>query len=237
MWLWFIAAFAAFFVKGLCGFANTLVFTAVMAFGEANRSISPVELLLGYPANFVLAWRSRNRLDKKTVCLCSLFMVLGAIPGALFLKNADASAVRVFFGCVVLFTAFQMMRRKNNTATARSGLLFTLTGLFSGFLCGMFGVGAVMAAYVERMSDDMESFRANISAIFFVENTLRIVIYIVTGILTMDSLLMAVKILPLCFLGLYTGIYVSTLFRESASRKMVIVPLVVSGITMIAMNI
>ena len=94
-----------------------------------------------------------------------------------------------------------------------------------------------MAAYVERMSEDMESFRANISAIFFAENTLRIVIYIVTGILTMDSLLMAVKILPVCFLGLYTGIFVSTLFRESASRKMVIVPLVVSGITMIAMNI
>ena len=122
MWLWFIAAFAAFFVKGLCGFANTLVFTAVMAFGEANRSISPVELLLGYPANFVLAWRSRNRLDKKTVLLCSLSMVLGAIPGALFLKTADASAVRVFFGCVVLFTAWQ------NRSTVRYSCITSRTG-------------------------------------------------------------------------------------------------------------
>lgn len=237
MQLWFLAAFAAFFVKGLCGFANTLVFTSIMAFGEVNRSISPVELLLGYPANFLMAWRSRNRLNKKTVFLCSLFMVLGAIPGAIFLKTADVSSVRIFFGVVVLFTAVQMMRRKPEARTSGSGLLFTLTGLFSGFLCGMFGVGAVMAAYVERMSDDMESFRANISAIFFAENTLRIVIYIVTGILTMDSLLMAVKILPVCLLGLYAGIFVSTLFKESASRKIVIVPLVVSGISMIAMNL
>ena len=237
MQLWFIAAFAAFFVKGLCGFANTLVFTSIMAFGEANRSISPVELLLGYPANFLMAWRSRNRLNKKTVFLCSLFMVLGAIPGAIFLKTADVSAVRIFFGVVVLFTAVQMMRRKPEARTSGSGLLFTLTGLFSGFLCGMFGVGAVMAAYVERMSDDMESFRANISAIFFAENTLRIVIYIVTGILTMDALLMAVKILPVCLLGLYAGIFVSTLFKEGASIKIVIVPLVISGISMIAMNL
>ena len=64
-----------------------------------------------------------------------------------------------------------------------------------------------------------------------------VVIHIVTGILTMDSLLMAVKILPVCLLGLYAGIFVSTQFKEGASRKIVIVPLVVSGISMIAMNL
>ena len=47
--IWWIAAtICAFFVKGLCGFANTLVFTTVMSFGMSNRNISPVELLLGY---------------------------------------------------------------------------------------------------------------------------------------------------------------------------------------------
>lgn len=53
MVLWVIAAFAAFFVKGLCGFANTLVFTSILGFGAANVNISPVELL-GYPTNLIL---------------------------------------------------------------------------------------------------------------------------------------------------------------------------------------
>ena len=57
MGLWIIAAVAAFFVKGLCGFANTLVFTSVMGFGSDNVSISPVELVLGLPTNLILAWR------------------------------------------------------------------------------------------------------------------------------------------------------------------------------------
>ena len=39
--LWIIATFAAFFIKGLCGFANTLVFTSIMGFGAANVDIAP----------------------------------------------------------------------------------------------------------------------------------------------------------------------------------------------------
>ena len=33
MYLWIIAAVGAYFIKGLCGFANTLVFTSILSFG------------------------------------------------------------------------------------------------------------------------------------------------------------------------------------------------------------
>ena len=39
MYLWIIAAFMAYFIKGLCGFANTLVFTSILSFGAANANI------------------------------------------------------------------------------------------------------------------------------------------------------------------------------------------------------
>ena len=31
-----LAAVVAYFIKGLCGFANTLVFTAILSFGSVN---------------------------------------------------------------------------------------------------------------------------------------------------------------------------------------------------------
>ena len=65
MCLWFIAAFMAYYVKGLCGFANTLIFTTILSFGAANASISPVDVLLGYPANLILTWKNRKSLDPK----------------------------------------------------------------------------------------------------------------------------------------------------------------------------
>ncbi len=65
MYLWVTAAVAAYFIKGLCGFANTLVLTSILSFGAANASISPIDLLLGYPANLILTWNNRRRLDPK----------------------------------------------------------------------------------------------------------------------------------------------------------------------------
>ncbi len=50
---WIMAAFCAFFIKGLCAFANTLVFTTILSFGNNNINITPVELLLGYPSNLI----------------------------------------------------------------------------------------------------------------------------------------------------------------------------------------
>lgn len=54
---WILATLTAFFIKGLCGFANTLVFTSILSFGIVNANISPVELLIGYPSNLILVWK------------------------------------------------------------------------------------------------------------------------------------------------------------------------------------
>ena len=61
--MWMMAALCAFFVKGLCGFANTLVFSAILSFGSANINITPVELLLGFPTNLILAWKERKSIQ------------------------------------------------------------------------------------------------------------------------------------------------------------------------------
>ena len=57
MTMWVIATFVAFFVKGVCGFANTLVFTSILSYGTANVNISPTELLIGYPMNLLMTWK------------------------------------------------------------------------------------------------------------------------------------------------------------------------------------
>lgn len=52
MCIWILAAMAAYFIKGLCGFANTLLFTSILSFSKANAHISPVDLLLFYCQSF-----------------------------------------------------------------------------------------------------------------------------------------------------------------------------------------
>ena len=89
MIFWIIATLAAFYIKGLCGFANTLVFTSILSFGSANINISPVELVLGYPTNLIISFKERKSIDLKIVLPLSIMVIVGSIGGAIFLKEAD----------------------------------------------------------------------------------------------------------------------------------------------------
>ena len=112
MVLWIASAFAAYFVKGVCGFANTLVLTSILSFRAVNADISPIDLLLGYPSNLILAWRNRRSLDPKVWIPLSLLVLAGSIPGALLLKNAGTGTIRIVFGFVVIFLGAEMLLRE-----------------------------------------------------------------------------------------------------------------------------
>ena len=58
-----LSAVVAYFVKGLTGFANTLVFNTLLSFTSDNVNISPVELVVSYPTNLVIAWRERRSIN------------------------------------------------------------------------------------------------------------------------------------------------------------------------------
>ena len=84
---WMTAALCAFYVKGLCGFANTLVFSTILSFGSSNLMITPVELLLGFPTNLIIAWRERRSVQWSLCIPLIALMLAGNIPGLFLLKN------------------------------------------------------------------------------------------------------------------------------------------------------
>ena len=95
MFWWIIATLSAFFVKGLCGFANTLVFTTLLSFGNQNIHISPVELLLGYPTNLIIAIKERKSIQWSMCIPLAVLVIAGCIPGAFFLKTIDTHIIKI----------------------------------------------------------------------------------------------------------------------------------------------
>lgn len=235
---WIIAALAAFFVKGLCGFANTLVFTSILSFGVSNASISPVELLLGYPTNFILAWKERKSIRWEICLPLVLLVVVGTIPGVLFLKSANVSSIKVLFGAIIVLIGAEMLwSDANGSRFKQSKFLLILIGILSGILCGLYGVGALLGAYLGKVTNDSHSFKANICTVFVIENTLRIVLYTVWGLLTFDVLRQAVVLLPFMLIGLGSGMLSGKFLDEKIVRKLVIVMLIVSGAALILTNL
>ena len=169
---WIIATVCAFLIKGLCGFANTLVFTSILSFGNNNINISPVELILGYPTNIILAWKERKSIRWEICIPLAILVIIGSIPGVLFLKNADTSSIKVFFGVIIIAIGFEMLLREFQTKKMKqSKIVLAIIGILSGLLCGLYGIGALLGAYVNRVTSDSSSFKANICIVFLIENS------------------------------------------------------------------
>ena len=225
MSLFILATLAAFFVKGLCGFANTLVFQSILSFGVSNASISPVELVVGFPSNAILTWQNRKSLQSKIFLPLMALMLAGNIPGALMLSHIDGRIVKIIFGAAIIFIALDMLRGQGRPRKENK------------LLSGLFGVGALLAAYVSRITETGCAFKANISVVFLAENVFRFALYLALGLLNGTSLLMAIKLMPFMLVGLFAGIAVSRKIDDRNIKKLVLVLLIVSGAVLILQNI
>ena len=236
MWLWILAVLAAYFIKGLCGFANTLVLTTILSFGTDNADISPVDLLLCYPMNGIMTWKNRKKLDRRVCLTLSVLVLAGSIPGAFLLKNLDAHVLKLLFGVVVVFMGLETLWRKKGTMRS-SKIVMGIIGVAAGLLCGLFGVGALLAAYINRVTDDSEAFKANICAVFLVENTFRVILYLCLGLIALSTVKQVLWLLPIAFVGLALGIISSRKLNEKHAKTVMAVLLIVSGLSLIVKNL
>ena len=117
-----------------------------------------------------------------------------------------------------------------------SKVLLIIIGMISGILCGLYGIGALLAAYMGRVTDNSQSFKANICMVFIVENTFRIIMYLATGIITLQSFKQALMLIPFMLLGLFVGMKSSSVLDEKLVKKIVIIMLIISGAALVVQN-
>ena len=235
MILWMLAAFVGYFVKGVAGIGNTLVVTSAMAYTRTNAEITPVELLLCVPTNLAVTWVYRRHIDWK-LAIAPLCMVLaGDALGVLLLKNVDVTAMKAVFGVVLILLSVEQLWRELRGKPSRAGhpaLMLTL-GISAGVLCGMFGVGALLAAYLSRVTTDDATYKGTMSIIFTIENFFRVIAYSATGLLTAVSLTRAAILLPFMGAGLFLGIRLSNRLNARTMRLIIGAMLLLSGLPLL----
>lgn len=238
MYLWILSTIVAYFIKGLCGFANTLVFTAILSFGVANVNISPIDLLLGYPANLILVWKNRKHLAVKVYLPLTVLVLIGDIMGAFLLKNVDTCTMKLIFGVIVILLGAEILLRACGKGQIHSSpLLLTMIGVAAGVLCGLFGVGALLAAYLSRVTERADALKANISAVFLADNIFRMILYGILHLFSLSTIKMVLFLIPFALLGLFIGIKSSAVLQERIVRKCTAVLLMISGISLILKNL
>ena len=235
---WILAPLCAFFIKGLCGFANTLIFTSILSFGTSNINISPVELVLGCPTNMILAWKERKSIDWRLCVPVTLLILAGSIPGILLLKNADARLIKILFGVVIILIGVEMLLRDSHERKLKpSKLSIFVIGLVTGGLCGLFGIGVLLAAYLTRITENSRAFKGTLCMVFTVENIFRIAAYAWAGIVTVGTIKQVVMLAPVMLIGLFAGMKSFAVLDEARVKKLVIIMIIVSGAALVLTNL
>lgn len=237
-WYLILATLAAYIVKGMCGFASTLVFSTILSIRENNINISPVDLIVGYPSNIIMVWKNRKEVSTKIWFPLTILVIVGSIPGAFFLKMGDVRLIKIIFGLVVVFIAVNMLYHEySKKEEKQSKIMLIVIGILSGILCGLFGIGALLAAYVSRTSENSSQFKGNMCVVFLVENTFRMIVYAMNGIVTTSVIKTAVFLIPVMLLGMAIGMGLGKIMNEKVAKRVIIVMLVLSGLALVLSNL
>ena len=243
----FLAVFLAFFVKAITGFGNTLVMGSLFSFVVPNTITTPVDLLMSIPTNGYIAWRERSAILLKKAIPLSLLMMIGLIPGTFFLTMGEDWLLRALLGLVIVGMALQIARgrRGRGRGRGREGahpekcktLVLILTGLFSGILAGLFGIGALVAIYFSKRAESKQELRSSTCFVFFLENIFRVILYFATGILNRQIFLITLALTPAVILGMAVGRNVDKYINDEKMKGGVIVLLIISGATLFIRNV
>lgn len=231
------AVVVSYFFKGLCGFGNTLIFSSIMSFFANTVSITPVESVLCLPSTSFIAWKNRKDLHWNIILPVAAIMVAGCIPGILVLKNSSPVALKIVFGVIVIALGVEMLLRERAGKKKGSKIVLGLIGLLAGAMSGLFGVGALMSAYMSRTTETAGEFRGNICMVFLINDLTRLVLYIATGVLNMEILVTVLKLVPFMVLGLAAGNFLADKINEKAVKKAITVLLILSGVSLVVTNI
>lgn len=234
MWLWMVAALAAYFVKGLCGFASTIVFGTVLGFSVTNAEISPVDCLFTIFSNSIMSWRGRKYLKSEIILPCAVIMVVFSIVGTLFLKNTDAHIIKLIFGLVVIFVGVNLLIRDIRGTRKKTSKIVELISLITaGVMTGLYGISVLTSVYLSQRIDDANEFKANLSCIFLFEGLVRVISYTLLGIITVASLKTAALILPCMLIGLFAGMKCANVLDPVLAKRVVLVMLMISGLALV----
>jgi uncharacterized membrane protein YfcA len=229
-----IAAFIGALIAGVAGFAFGLIASAVWL-----HVITPAQsavLIAGFAIVIqgLTLWRLRHALEFRRILP---FVVGGAagIPlGAALLRWISAAQMRTVIGIgLVLFSIYSLAQPRLHR-TRGSAMGDGIVGVASGFLggsTGLAGIPVIVWSTVRGWSKDEQRavFQPVAMAIFF----MAMAWFGGAGLVTPEALRLFLLGLPAVLLGTWLGFKLYGRVDETAFRKIVLVLLLLSGVTLV----
>jgi len=224
--------FAAFFIRSLTGFGSALVSIPFLALLFDLKFAVPLEAILEVGLSIMLMSRVYKSIRKKILIPLIIGTVIGSLLGTYILYSFANIFLKKTLGiAIILFALNMLIGKTDRTVKPISSWWGVPAGGIGGVFGGLFGTsGPAFVMYLTYKRMTKEAFRASLIGLFAVDYSWRIGVYAATGLLTMETVKMALFFTPALILGTILGHKTHFQISPIRFKQTVAAVLLVSGI-------
>ncbi|MDG1481463.1 MAG: sulfite exporter TauE/SafE family protein [Myxococcota bacterium] len=231
-----VIMFVAAAVQGGMGFGFGLISMALLPLLYGVAVAVPVVSVFSLPLSLSLAWRLRADLSWARLGPMLLGGLLGVPIGVTFLRSADPTILTGTLGA--LLVAFAAWLGRANAVTPRRRWLGGLAGFAGGVLGGAFATGGPpVIAYTSSTPWSPEEIRATLQAHFGILSILHIVLLVLAGLTSAQTLTLNVTLLPALLLGGILGDALSRRLSPARFRVLIRLGMAIVGVAMLQQSL
>jgi uncharacterized protein len=229
--------YAAFFVRGMSGFGTSLVAMPLLVFVLPIRTAVPLMGLLVFVLFVFLTIRDRRDVLWREIRLLLVPTLAGVAAGLVLFSRLDSGLLLKCLGLVtVSYALYALAVHYIGMPPARCGERWAWPAGFAGsFVDTMFGGGGgtIVVVYMHLRGVGKTQFRATVAMLWFFEMIARIAGYAAGGYYTGGVLLLTGLLLPMMWLGTWSGERVHHRISQETFSKILAIMIMASGVALL----
>jgi len=168
----------------------------------------------------------------KEVLKMDLIMLIGMIPGMWIFKHTSLTFLKYIYGVIVLLIGLKSLFIKKQMRYTPALGVGTL--LVAGVIQGMFtSGGSFVAIYSTAVLKEKQEFRATLSAVWALLNTILLGMNINAGYFGTAQLKIGLILVPVILLAIYIGAKLNGKINQKLFMQIIYGFLVISGIVLL----
>ncbi len=226
-----LLAVTAGFVQTVTGFGAGIVMMTVLPylFGVIQAAGLSSSICLGL--NATLAFQLREKIEWRKVILPGILYVSSSLLAIRFAGEMNLKAVTVAFGLFLITIAVYFLFFAKKAVIRPTKAAAVVCSVISGVCAGLFGIGGpLMALYYVQITDDHDTYLADLQIIFACNATISLFMRVARGYYTVDLIPYTLIGFALVMIGKVIGRRISDKINEISFKKVVYTVVGLSGV-------
>ncbi len=230
--------FLSYTTEAITGFGSIIIAVALGANFYSIAEILPLVVPLNLVLSSYFVVRYFKLIDHKLLFIYILpIMGGGTLLGYYLIRFIEGDTLKIIFGVLVIALALREIYKffKKSKNIQKKPLIYRLFWILSsGIIHGIYGSGGPMLVYaLSGSSHNKGTFRATLSAVWFIMNSLLTIIYIYNAQINTNNIDSLIFIFPIVLVGIILGEFLHNCINEKKFKLIVYCLLLLSGLLLL----